>query len=200
MGRRVLFRRLRQGTPRQVGAEANWEPRNFSVKSESSRTRDDREGQGILADDLPALIRQAGTVGATWVVTGEDKSGGVEPRRPLFAGGIGAIELAGRYERIRMGSDFPGEPEEQNPRAVNLLENGERLWTVGLNWYLNRWMRIQLNGIRETIDDIERSPLPPRTRSGSEWRGCSWFSSSQLPSWRTLCFGVARRPGSHSYW
>ena len=59
-----------------------------------------------------------------------------------------------------MGSDAPGEPEEQNPRAVNLLENGERLWTVGLNWYLNRWMRIQLNGIRETIDDIERSPSP----------------------------------------
>jgi phosphate-selective porin len=148
-GRRVRF-----------GAEANWEPRNFSVKSEYIRTRDEREGQGILADNLPALIGQGWYVTATWVVTGEDKSGGVEPRRPLFAGGVGAIELAGRYERMRMGSDAPGEPEEQNPRALNLLENGERLWTVGVNWYLNRWMRIQLNGIRETIDDIERSPSP----------------------------------------
>lgn len=150
----VNGRRLR------LGAEVNWEPRNFSVKSEYIRTRDEREGQGILADDLPALIGQGWYVSGTWVVTGEDKSGGVEPRHPLFAGGVGAIELAARYERIEMGSDAPGEPEEQNPRAVNLLENGERLWTFGLNWYLNRWMRIQLNGIRETIDDIERSPSP----------------------------------------
>jgi phosphate-selective porin OprO/OprP len=142
----------------RLGAEVNWEPRNFSVKSEYIRTSDEREGQGILADDLPNLIGEGWYVGATWVLTGEDKSGGVEPRRPLFGGGAGAFEVAARYERIQMGSDAPGEPEEQNPRAANLLENGERLWTFGLNWYLNRWMRIQLNGIRETIDDIERSP------------------------------------------
>jgi phosphate-selective porin len=150
----VNGRRLR------LGAEAAWEPRNFSVKSEYIRTRDERKGQGILADDLPGLIGQGWYLTGTWVVTGEDKSGGVEPRRPLFAGGPGAIELAVRYERMEMGSDAPGEPEETNPRAVNLLENGERLWTFGINWYLNRWMRIQLNGIRETIDDIERSPSP----------------------------------------
>ncbi|MGH9313041.1 MAG: OprO/OprP family phosphate-selective porin [Vicinamibacterales bacterium] len=152
----------------RLGAEANWEPRNFSVKSEYIRTRDERREQGILADDLPELVAQGWYVAATWVVTGEDKSGGVEPRRPLFAGGVGAIELAGRYERIRMGSDAPGEPEEQNPRAINLLENGERLWTFGLNWYLNRWVRIQLNGIHETIDDIERSPS---STQNSFWLG-----------------------------
>ncbi|MGH9331816.1 MAG: porin, partial [Vicinamibacterales bacterium] len=148
--------------------EANWEPRNFSVKSEYIRTRDERREQGILADDLPELVTQGWYVAATWVVTGEDKSGGVEPRRPLFAGGVGAIELAGRYERIRMGSNAAGEPEETNPRAINLLENGERLWTFGLNWYLNRWVRIQLNGIHETIDDIERSPS---STQNSFWLG-----------------------------
>jgi phosphate-selective porin OprO and OprP len=149
----VNGRRLR------LGAEAAWEPRNFSVKSEYIRTQDERQGQGILAEDLPEVVAQGWYVSGTWVVTGEDKSGGVEPRRPLFGGGIGAIELAGRYERMRMGSDAPGEPEETNPRAPNLLENGERIWTFGVNWYLNRWMRIQLNGIHETIDDIARSPV-----------------------------------------
>jgi phosphate-selective porin OprO/OprP len=149
----VNGRRLRLGT------EAAWEPRNFSVKTEYIRTRDERRGQGIVADDLPEVVAHGWYVSGTWVLTGEDKSGGVEPRRPLFGGGIGAIELAGRYERMQMGSDAPGEPEETNPRAANLLENGERLWTFGVNWYLNRWMRIQLNGIHETIDDIARSPV-----------------------------------------
>jgi phosphate-selective porin OprO/OprP len=148
-----------KGTRLRLGTEVNWEPRNFSVKSEYIRTRDERDGQGLLGENLPAVIGKGWYVSGTWVVTGEDKSGGVEPRHPLFFGGVGAIEVGARYERMQFGSDAPGEDEERNPRAANLLENGERLWTFGVNWYLNRWMRIQLNAIRETIDDIERSPV-----------------------------------------
>ena len=31
--------------------------------------------------------------------------------------------------------------------------------TVGLNWYVNRWVKVQVNAIRERVDDVERSPV-----------------------------------------
>jgi phosphate-selective porin OprO/OprP len=163
-GEEFFFDAYVKGRRIRLGGEFNWEPRNFSVKGEYIRVRDERLEQGLFAEDLPEVVGRGWYLAGTWVVTGEDKSGGVEPRRPLFFGGAGAIELAGRYERMRFGSDAPGEEEERNPRALNLLENGERLWTIGINWYLNRWMRIQLNAIHETIDDIERSPVPDQNK------------------------------------
>jgi phosphate-selective porin len=31
-----------------------------------------------------------------------------------------------------------------------------------VNWYLNRWMKVQANFIRERIDDPAQGPLPDR--------------------------------------
>jgi phosphate-selective porin OprO/OprP len=143
----------------RLGTELRWELGPVSLKTEYVRVRDQRLEQGLLADDLSPLISQGGYVSATWVLTGESKSGGIDPKRPLLQGGVGAIELAARYERTQFGSDAPGEPAENNPRAANLLENGEDAWTAGVNWYVNRWVRIQANAIHERIRDIERSPV-----------------------------------------
>jgi phosphate-selective porin len=107
-------------------------------------------------------------VSGSWIATGERKAGGVEPRRPLLAGGFGALEVAIRYERVRFGADDPAEPPEANPRAGNLVETGNGAWTLGANWYVNRWSRIQFNAIRESFDDIERSPVSGRS---SYWSG-----------------------------
>jgi phosphate-selective porin len=32
--------------------------------------------------------------------------------------------------------------------------------TFGVNWYLNRWVKVQFNIIKETLDDPEQGPLP----------------------------------------
>ena len=59
--------------------------------------------------------------------------------KPLFEGGPGAIELTARYENL----DYTD------------LVTGGRGWaaTIGANWYLNSFTRIQLNAIHWNTDN-----------------------------------------------
>jgi phosphate-selective porin len=81
----------------------------------------------------------------------------------LFRGGAGGIELASRVERLVFGSSLEGEPELPTPRAPNLREAGVRAVTFGVNWYVNQWVKLQLNAVRERFEDPDRSPIPGRT-------------------------------------
>ena len=149
----VLGRRTR------VGLEGAWEPGPFSVKSEFITVSDERRNQSISGETLSDAISRGWYLSGTWLVTGERKEGGVDPRREIFHRAVGAIELAIRYEQIRFASaDHPAEPFS-NPRAENILQNSDRVFTTGVNWYVNRWIKIQINGIREKVEDPERSPV-----------------------------------------
>ena len=151
-----------RGTRFRLGTELNWTTGPFSLKSEFIHARDQRENQSIRATDLPALIARGWYVSGTWVLTGEEKGDGVEPRRPLFDRGFGALELAARYEYIRLGSsEHPGTPS-RSTRAANILGNSDRIWTGGVNWYPNRFTKVQINAVHDKIEDVQRSPLPDR--------------------------------------
>jgi phosphate-selective porin OprO/OprP len=149
----VNGRRLR------LGAELNWTPGPVAVRAEYVQTRDERKGQGLRNEDLSDFVGEGWYMGGTWAITGEAKSDGIEPRRELFRGGFGAVELAARYEELRFGSAEKVGPAFSNPRAANLLENTDKVLTVGINWYLNRWVKLQINGIRERLEDPERVPI-----------------------------------------
>jgi phosphate-selective porin len=88
------------------------------------------------------------------VLTGERKNRRVEPDH-----WFGAVEVAGRLERIRFagvpGDDIPF----RNPRAVTILPVSNQVATAGINWYITRWVKLQINAIREQIDDDERNPV-----------------------------------------
>jgi phosphate-selective porin OprO and OprP len=146
----------------RLGGEFHWEPGPFSLKGEMIRVRDQRLGQGIRGQDLPDLISRGWYVSTSWLITGEKKAD-VTPKRPLGWGiGTGAIELAARVEQIRFGSaEHIGTPS-RSPRAVNLFSTSERAATFGVNWYLNRWMRITYNGVREQIEDVQNTPIRGR--------------------------------------
>jgi phosphate-selective porin len=152
----------------RLGFDADWRPGPFSLKGELIRVTDERRNQGIFDEDLPVLVSQGWYLSGSWVVTGEPKLGDIEPRAPLLQGGVGAIELAARVERLGFGSSLEGEPELTNPRAPNLLETALRAWTFGVNWYINRWAKIQLNAIRETMvpadEPSDSDPLVVWTR------------------------------------
>lgn len=156
----VKGRRLR------LGVDGRWTPRSISVQAEYIRVSDERNGQGLGDVDLPDAIAQGWYVAGTWAITRENKGGGgLEPSRPFPTKGIGAVELAARLEELRFSSSGTGdEPPFRNPRAANILPNRDRVVTLGVNWYLNRFARITVNGTRETLQDPVRSPILGRTR------------------------------------
>ncbi len=149
----------------RLGAEMNWSPGPFSVKGEFIHAQDERRGQSTRGNNLPDLISRGWYLTGTWAVTGENKAGGIEPRRDFLWGhGAGAVELAVRYEALRFGSsEHPGLPSRAT-RAANILGNSDRVWTFGVNWYWNRFVKIQFNGIREMLEDTHqgRSPIAGR--------------------------------------
>ncbi|HKE86116.1 MAG TPA: porin [Vicinamibacterales bacterium] len=151
-----------QGRRLRLGLETDWQPGPFSVKGEFIRATDERKNQGVMQEDLPARVAQGWYVSSTWVMTGEAKYGGVDPRRPLFRGGLGALELAARYERLGFGSTFAGETDSTSPRGANLLETSDTAWTGGVNWYANRWIKVQANVIRERIEDANGNAILDR--------------------------------------
>ncbi len=86
-------------------------------------------------------------------------------------GGWGALEVVARIERLWFDSLGDGEGY-RSPRAEFLLPEGEKAFTIGLNWSLNRFMKIQVNGIRESIEQRDRNPvLPEQFPAGSFWNG-----------------------------
>jgi len=50
----------------------------------------------------------------------------------------------------------------RSPRSDVILRNRDQVVTFGVNWYVNRWVKVQGNVIRETIEDPLRGPLPSK--------------------------------------
>lgn len=152
-----------EGRRRRAGVEARWRPGPFSIQSEYIRVTDERRGQSVEDTDLSSFLTEGWYASATWAVTGESKSRGLDtPRHPIQQGGFGAVELAVRLEQLSFGSESRSGLPSMSPRADFVLGNSDRAVTVGVNWYLNRWIRIQGNVIREQIGDPTRGPLPDR--------------------------------------
>ena len=143
------------------GVDGGLEAGPFSVQAEYLRVNDDRENQGIGDETLPDLVGYGWWVAGTWVVTGQKKANADTPKRWFPLKGVGAIEVAMRIERLTFKSaDTAGEDPYRNPRAANLYPNSDTVWTTGVTWYSCRWVKVQYNAIRETIEDIERTLAP----------------------------------------
>lgn len=149
------------GPRRRVGIEMQFRPGPASIKAEWMRVDTQRRGQSVDDTDLSPLIGEGWYVSGTYAITGEKKSNVDRPKKPLFPGwGYGAIEVAARIEKLTFRSGASGEPGSTSPRADVILGNGDRVTTFGVNWYVNRWFKIQANFIRETLDDPSQGPLP----------------------------------------
>jgi phosphate-selective porin OprO/OprP len=77
-------------------------------------------------------------------------SGAVNPRHPfeLGSGGWGAFELVARYGDLRFDPDaFNRNPTAGGARFANPIASVQeaREWGVGLNWYLNRNIKLSLD-------------------------------------------------------
>ncbi len=148
-----------KGTRRRYGADVDWGKHNVGARAEYMLVTDTRTDQGLRGDTLNDARYRAWYVSGNWVLTGEKSEKAIAPKRPLFMGGIGAWQLAARYERLWFDSKATGEPAFTNSRAEVILPNSDTVLTLGVNWYLNRWMKLQLNGIHEELQDVGRTPL-----------------------------------------
>jgi phosphate-selective porin OprO/OprP len=127
---------------------------------------EERVGQSVEDSDLPPLRAHGWYVSGTWALTGDRKADGLDAtEHPIFQGGVGAVELAVRVERLTFDSATSTSTSEPStsPRADVILGNSNRAVTIGANWYLNRWIKVQFNLIRETLTDPEQGPLPDRS-------------------------------------
>jgi phosphate-selective porin OprO/OprP len=152
-----------KGGRTRAGFELAYAPGPFGVTAELMQARDERRGQGAGGVDLSDVVATGWYASATWLVTGEDKEGFEEPRRRLFGGGIGAVEIALRLERLGFESAAKPGVALRDARAAHLAANSNRVLTFGLNWFPNRWVRATLNGIREAFADPARTPMPGET-------------------------------------
>lgn len=123
------------GTRRRLGVELAWQPGPVGVKSEYIRLTDEHPD----AVHSGNLVATGWYVSTMWVVTGEAKAAGLSvPPRPVHRGGPGTIEVGARLESLHF-RDGTGPVSET------------RIGTAGVNWNLNRWMRVQFNLIRERL-------------------------------------------------
>jgi len=100
-----------------------------------------------LDNDRPDFVSKAWSLSGGWFVTGDlppynprlGSFGQPQVLRPIFEGGPGAIELTARYESL----DY-----------TDLVTGGDG-WaaTIGANWYLNSFTRLQLNAIHWNTDN-----------------------------------------------
>jgi phosphate-selective porin len=155
--------RFVNGNRRRFGADARFAAGPVALRGEWLRAREERNGQGAVFDDLPAEIGQGWVASATWLLTGEKKTRTIEPRKPVNKGGIGAIELAARYESMRFDDDgedagFAG----AGNRARNIRPAADRAFTGGLSWWPHATVRLMGNVVLERYEDALLAPEPGR--------------------------------------
>jgi phosphate-selective porin OprO/OprP len=147
-----------KGHRQRLGLQFDWSPGPTAFRAEWMRSREQRLGQSNRNDDLSDFIGTAWYTSATWILTGEDKDGDVTPDAPLFQGGAGLFEIGVRYDRLTFKSALETGMPFRNPRSDYLLPNTVGTFTFGGNWLVNRWVKVVANVLRQSYDDLERTP------------------------------------------
>jgi phosphate-selective porin OprO/OprP len=97
---------------------------------------------GHIYRDKPT--NRAWEVTGSYVLTGEDASyNGVTPRHDfdLSSGNWGAFELVSRYGQLKLDSSIFSESFAN----LNTSISKENAWATGINWYLNRNVKLAVN-------------------------------------------------------
>lgn len=159
LGDGIFFDRVYvNGRRQRTGFEAAWANGPVSLSTEYVSVSDQRKGMGFPESNLPDVHAASWYVVGTWAVTGEPKRGRIEPAHALLRHGGGAVELAVRIERLRFDAvDYPGS-RFGLPSGDKLPGNADRVLTFGVNWYLNHYVKLQMDVIGEAIADPVRGP------------------------------------------
>ena len=153
------------GTRRRIGLEASFTRGPFRLIGEAAEGREQRLGQGSVKQDLPDSYGRAWYLTASYLVTGQKKVSRIHPDKGHFYGGIGAIELAARAERLRFDdvgpdSGFAG----YGNRARNIAPTADWVLSLGINWFVTDFLKFQADAYQDHFNDVLITPDPPQTK------------------------------------
>ena len=101
--------------------------------------------QRVLRESTSArLANDSWQIAASYVLTGEKASyKGVTPAKPLDPqkGQWGAFEIASRYSELDLDADAFSKGFADPKKSASQA----KAWTVGVNWYLNKAVKLVLN-------------------------------------------------------
>ncbi len=132
----------------RYGGHLNWQYGPVSVFGEYVAS-----SQEVSLGDVSETITNSAYVAqATWLLTGDDASWtGAKPKAdfdPVAGGGPGGVELAVRWTAL----DIDDAAFDEGFASANNAATGMQSLTVGFNWYLNAWVKLQLDYERTTFD------------------------------------------------
>src|SRR5215469_2112638 len=152
--------RINGNVERYLG-EFYWSRGPMSIAGEYNQLLQAREGigsstpGGIGFVTLPGVRAKAGYLQATYLLTGESKAWNTVPKvkhallgpeaAPSSALGWGAMEVAFRYDRIQAKAPGAAFASQFTPEFATTWNNWTDAYTFGFNWYLNYWVRYQVN-------------------------------------------------------
>jgi phosphate-selective porin OprO and OprP len=130
----------------------------FGLLSEYVRVEQDisRTSSGLSSTDT--LANDAWQVAVSWILTGEDASyGNVAPKNPFNpdTGALGAWELVARYGELNIDDKAfeakGGVAARSYANPLTAIRNASA-WTAGVNWYLNRNLKLALDYEQTSYD------------------------------------------------
>jgi phosphate-selective porin OprO/OprP len=144
------------GAKTRIAPDINWYYHSFGLYGEYVRS-----SQVYRVGTVKSTItHQAGQVGSSYVLTGEDASyTGVKPRKPFdpHHGTWGAFEVASRYNVLLIDPDAYTRGIVTASGAVQQAT----AWAVGVNWYLNNAVRFTTDYEQTSFD--KGAPLGDRS-------------------------------------
>ena len=156
-----------QGQRRRLGGEAIFVKGPFRLVGEFAEAREQRLGQSSIKQDLPDVFGRAWYVTASCLITGEKKVSTIRPKKSILSGGIGAIELVARAERLSFDDVGPNTGfAGYGNRTRNIAPTADWIMAFGLNWWLTNFLKFQADAYDDHFNDPLIAPLPPRTVSG----------------------------------
>ena len=118
--------------------------------------------KAVYAGTPRSIAAQAWQLQASYLLTGEDETfQAVRPRRNFdpMSGGLGAWELVARVDRLSIDNDVYNYGLADKATAANeALE-----WSLGVNWYLNRNVKFQLDYERTTFHHGAGAPTATKS-------------------------------------
>lgn len=150
-----------QGTRRRLGGDAAYSRGPFRIIGEYLEMREERRGQGSTGQDIPDVLGRGWSVQATFILTGEKKATTIRPKKSIFEGGRGALEIAARIEGLKFDdtADPTGFAGYGN-RARNIAPSGGMVRALGINYWASRFLKFQGNALWESYNDPLIAPVP----------------------------------------